>query len=157
MFTRSAGSIYVEAILWGRDGEAVGFGALPDFGDARSYLVESDSPTPGKQILEGEIRALSEPALRSALDALMRHLTTGAALSEAVLETRAERRAPVTVAPATAVGALARDFYEAGRRVRLSGCWSPLPAGADIAVGVEGAEAEIERLLLEHPAWEILR
>ena len=157
VFTRNAGSIYVEAVLWCRNGEDVSFGELPSFGDARSYLVEGGSPTSGKQILKGEIRALSEPALRSALDTLMRHLTTGAALLEAVLETRAERRAPVTVAPATAVGALARVFYEAGRRVRLSGCWSPLPAGAGIAVGVKGAEAEIERLLLEHPAWEILR
>lgn len=154
--TRTAGAVYVEAVLSGRDGEPVDAGALPVFAGARSFL--EDAPvSPGGTMVRGEIRALSEPELRAALDLFVRHVTTTAALAEAVLETCAERRSPATVAPAGAVGALARDLYTAGRRVRFRECWTPLPVGADVGLGAGGPESGLERFFFEHPAWEVLR
>ena len=159
--TRTAGSVYVEACISGRPGEPVGsgalFGGLPDLGAARSCLAEGEESTPERRVMRGEVRALSETALRSALDVLMRHLTAEAAVAEVVLETRAERRASVAVAPAGATGALARDLHDAGLQVRLRDCWSPLPPGAAVAVGARGLEDEIERFLLETPAWSVVR
>lgn len=155
--TLTAGSVYVAASMTGQPGDVLEFGLLPDLPGARLYLQEDCLVLPEKRVLRGEVRALSELHLRSALDLFMRHVTVEAALREAVLETRAERRAPASVKSAEAAGALARDLYDAGRRVRLSGCWSPSPASADVALGVRGLEGELERFLLEHPAWKVIR
>jgi hypothetical protein len=79
-------------------------------------------------------------------------LTTSAALSEAVLETRATRVTPPAVAPATTLQALALDLKDAGFEVRFAPSLTPVPEGA-VGLGVLGAEQELETFLDAHLSW----
>ncbi len=108
---------------------------------------------PKREIL-GEILALSERDLGSALETVLRSLTTTAALSEAVLETRAARVTPPTSAAATTLQALALDLWDAGFCVRFAPSWTPVPAGA-VGLGVLGAEQELNGFLQAHPSWSV--
>ena len=107
----------------------------------------------GREIL-GEILALSERDLGSALETFLRSLTTTAALSEAVLETRAARVTPPRPAPAATLQALALDLWEAGFRVGFAPSWTPVPVGV-VGLGVLGAEQELNGFLLAHPSWRV--
>src|SRR5215210_1681396 len=127
--------------------------ALPE--TARCSVVETDDPATGRRGILGEILALCERDLGSALQAVLRSLTTSAALSDAVLETRATRVAPLASAPATTLQALALDLRDAGFEVRFAPSWTPVPVGA-IGLGVLGAEQELQSFLEAHLSWRAL-
>jgi hypothetical protein len=127
--------------------------ALPE--TARCSVVETDDPETGRRGILGEILALSERDLGSALETVLRSLTTSAALSDAVLETRATRVTPPASAPATTLQALALDLRDAGFEVRFAPSWTPVPVDA-IGLGVLGAEQELVSFLLAHPSWTLV-
>ena len=130
---------------------------LPDWagvGTARISVAETeDSGSTGRRIV-GEIRALTQQELGSALDVVVRCVTTAAALTEAVLEVEAVRWAIPEAASARALQVLARDLWEAGFQVRFGPSWTPAP-GADVCVGVGGANRELKDYLSAHPSWRI--
>ena len=101
-----------------------------------------------------EVRAFYAEQLTGALDVLLRCVTTHAALSEAVLETRAVRLADPAVTSATLVEALARQLWDAGLPVSFGPSWKPAP-DADVAVGARGFEEAFEAFLLAYPAWKL--
>ena len=121
---------------------------------ARCSFVETDDLGANRREILGEILALSESDLGFALGAVLRTLTTAAALSEAVFETRAARVAPVRAAPAATVQALALDVRGAGFPVRFAPTWTPLAEG-EIGLGIGGAERELRGFLGEHHAYGI--
>ena len=127
--------------------------ALPE--TARCSVVETDHPEAGRREILGEILALSERDLGSALQTILRSLTTSAALSDAVLETRANRVTAPASGPATTLQALALDLRDAGFEVRFGPSWTPVPEGA-VGLGVLGAEQELESFLDAHPSWRAL-
>ena len=127
--------------------------ALPE--TARCSVVETDHPEAGRREILGEILALSERDLGSALQMVLRSLTTSAALSDAVLETRADRVTAPARAPATTLQSLALDLRDAGFEVRFGPSWTPVPEGA-VGLGVLGAEQELESFLDAHPSWRAL-
>ena len=127
--------------------------AMPE--RARCSFVETDDPGTCRRGILGEILALSERDLGSALQTVLRSLTTSAALSDAVLETRATRVTPPASAPATTLQALALDLRDAGFEVRFGPSWTPVPEGA-VGLGVLGAEQELESFLDAHPSWRAL-
>jgi len=127
--------------------------ALPE--TARCSVVETDDPEAGRRGILGEILALSERDLGSALQTVLRSLTTSAALSEAVLETRATRVTSPASAPATTSQALALDLRDAGFEVRFAPSWTPVPEGA-VGLGVFGAELELESFLDAHISWRAI-
>jgi hypothetical protein len=127
--------------------------ALPE--GAQCSLVATDDPEMSRREIQGEVLALTERDLGFALEIVLRSLTTSAALSDAVLETRAARMTPPGAAPETTLQALALDLRDAGFEVRFAPSWTPVSAGA-IGLGVLGAEQELERFLLAHPSWMLL-
>jgi hypothetical protein len=127
--------------------------ALPE--TARCSVVVTDDPEKGRRWVLGEILALSERHLGSALESVLRSLTTSAALSDAVLETRATRVTPPTSATATTLQALALDLRDAGFRVRFAPSWTPVPEGA-VGLGVLGAEQELQSFIEAHLSWRAL-
>jgi hypothetical protein len=154
--TSTAGLIEFSAALsWDRledVTEAPTLPALPK--TARCSVFETDDPTQCRREILGEILALSERDLGSALETVLRSLTITAALSEAVLETRAARVMPPGSAPAATLQALARDLWEAGFRVRFATSWTPVPDGA-VGLGVLGAEQDLNGFLQAHPSWRV--
>ena len=122
---------------------------------ARCSLVETDDPETGRRGILGEIVALTERDLGSALENVLRSLTASAALSDAVLEIRATRLAPPASAPATTLQTLALDLWDAGFEVRFAPSWSPVPEGA-IGLGILGAEQELLSFIEAHPSWRAL-
>ena len=122
---------------------------------ARISVAETQDPgSSGRRIISGEIRALTLQELGSALDAVLRRVTTAAALTEAVLEVEAVRWATPKAASPRALQALARDLWEAGFPVRFGPSWVPAP-GADVCVGVGGASLDLGDFLSTHPSWRI--
>jgi hypothetical protein len=124
--------------------------------NARCYVVETDDADENRREILGEILALTEADLGSALEAVLRELTIAAALSDAVLETRAARVAPVLPAPAAALQALALDVRDAGFPVRFAPTWTALEKG-EIGLGTDGAEQELRSFLERHQAYRIAR
>jgi len=152
--TRTAGLIEFSATLsWDRVEDVPEGPTLPTLPEiARSSVVETDEPAElGREVL-GEILALSEADLGSAMDTVLRSLTITAALSDAVLETRAARVTPPGSAPTTTLQALALDLWDAGFRVGFAPSWTPVPEGA-VGLGVRGAEQELGSFLQVHPSW----
>jgi hypothetical protein len=154
--TRSAGLIEFSATLsYRRTEEMPGAQALPALPDtARCSVVETADQEEGRLEILGEILALSEAELGFALETVLRSLTITAALSDAVLKTRAGRLAPVRPAPAVALQALALDLRDAGFGVRFAPTWTPVAEGG-IGLGIRGAEKELERFLGDHPSWSM--
>ena len=126
--------------------------ALPE--TARCSVVETDDPVEGRREVLGEILALSESGLGLALQTVLRSLTITAALSDAVLETRAVRAAPVRPAPAATLQALALDLHDAGFPVRFAPTWTPV-AECEIGLGVLGAETELRSFLRASSSWRL--
>jgi hypothetical protein len=155
--TRTAGLLEFSATLSWEGVEAMPpsptLPALPRA--ARCSVVETDDLQACTREILGEILALTEGDLASALKTVLRSLTTAAALSDAVLESRAARATPPGATPATALQALALDLREAGFRVGFAPSWTPVRAGA-VGLGVLGAEQELEGFLLAHPSWTLL-
>jgi hypothetical protein len=127
--------------------------ALPE--TARCSVVETDHPEAGRREILGEILALSERDLGSALQTVLRSLTTSAALSDAVLETRANRVTAPASAPATTLQALALDLWDAGFGVTFAPSWTPVPEGS-VGLGILGAEQELQSFIGAHPSWRAL-
>lgn len=126
--------------------------ALPEGG--RCSVVETDDPAQVRREILGEILALSERDLGSALEAVLRSLTITASLSDALLETRAARVASPDSAPSTILQDLALDLWRARFPVRFAPSWTPVPEGG-IGLGVSGAEGELRAFLEAHPSWEL--
>ncbi len=122
--------------------------ALPQ----RCSVFETDDPETGRREVLGEILALSERDLGSALENVLRSLTISAALSDAVLETRASRVTPPASAPATTLQALALDLWDAGFGVSFAPSWTPVPEGA-VGLGILGAEQELQSFIEARPSW----
>ncbi len=154
--TRCAGLIEFSATLSYRRAEDVPEGptlsALPE--TARCSVFEADDAAEVRREILGEILALSEEDLGSALETVLRSLTIAAALSDAVLETRAARVAPVRLAPATALQALALDLRDWGFAVRFAPTWTPV-AEDEVGLGIGGAERELRSFLEAHPSWRM--
>jgi hypothetical protein len=127
--------------------------ALPT--GARCSVVETDDGT-GKREILGEILALSEADLGSALENVLRSLTIAAALADAILETSAARLEPVRPAPAGPLQTLALDVLEAGFPVRFAPTWTPLAEG-ELGLGVRGAEENLKAFIRAHPSWRLDR
>ena len=127
--------------------------ALPE--TARCSVVETDDPAMCRRGILGEILALSERDLGSALENVLRSLTTSAALCDAVLETRATRVTPPASAPATTLQALALDLRDAGFEVRFAPSWTPVPEGG-VGLGILGAEQELQSFIEAHMSWRAL-
>ena len=127
--------------------------ALPE--TARCSVIETDDAARGIRQIRGEILALSERDLGSALERVLRSLTIAAALSDAILETSATRVRPPVSTPSGTLQALALDLRAAGFLVRFGPSWTPVPEGA-VGLGVLGAEQELERFLQNHPSWRAL-
>lgn len=154
---RSAGLIEFSATLsYGCAGEMPGTPILPALpGTARCSFVETADNGEGRLEILGEILALSEADLGHALETVLRSLTITAALSDAVLKTRAGRLEPARAAPAAALQALALDLRDAGFGVRFAPTWTPVAEGG-IGLGIRGAEKELERFLGAHPSWSLI-
>lgn len=128
---------------------------LPDLsGPFALSLDEVDDTETATRTISGEIRALTEPALRHALDAVLRAVTAQAAVTEAILETRAVYRCRPKIAPSDALQVLARDLWEAGFPVQFSPCWESI-AENGLAVGVDGDEGGLTGFLRAHPSWRL--
>ena len=127
-------------------------GALP--AGARLSVLETDDGSGTREIL-GEILALSEAELGSALENVLRSLAIAATLGDAILETSAARRQPVRPAPAGPLQALALDVLEAGFPVRFAPTWTPLSEG-EIGLGVGGAEEKLRAFIGSHPSWSMV-
>jgi hypothetical protein len=154
--TRTAGLVEFSATLSWKCAEDVPpaptLPVLPE--SVRCSVVETDDPGEGRREILGEILALSENDLGSALETVLRSLTIAAALSDALLETRAARVVTPRSAPATTLQTLALDLWNGGFPVRFALSWTPVPAGR-IGLGVRGAEEELRRFLEVHPSWEM--
>jgi hypothetical protein len=153
--TRNAGAISFRVTLKTRPGEGMPFG--PILGDpspgARFYsLILADDPASATRRISCEIRALHDEQLTAALDSALRAVTAHAALTEAVLETRAVRLAGPSETPASLLKELAQHMSGAGLRATLGPCWTPAP-GADVSVGTRGLEETFEAFLQAHPKW----
>jgi hypothetical protein len=154
--TRSAGLVEFSATLSWRRAEDVPTGTtLPTLPEtARGSVVETNDTAENQRELLGEILAPSESDLGCALETLLRSLTIAAALSDAVLETRAARVAPVRPCPAATLQALALDLRDAGFSVRFAPTWTPVAEG-EIGLGISGAEQELMSFLEAHPSWRM--
>jgi hypothetical protein len=152
--TSTAGLIEFSAtVSWDRVedmSQAPTLPALPE--TARCSVVETNDPARCRRGILGEILALSERDLGSALETVLRSLTTTAALSDAVLEARAARVSPPAAAPATSLQALALDLWDAGFEVRFGPSWTPVPEGG-VGLGVLGAEQELQNFIEAHLSW----
>ena len=155
--TSTAGLIEFSATLsWERAEdvpEAPTLRALPE--TARCSVVETDDAARGIREILGEILALSECDLGSALERVLRSLTIAAALSDAILETSATRVTHPASTPSGTLQALALDLRAAGFLVRFAPSWTPVPKGA-VGLGVLGAEQVLESFLQAHPSWRAL-
>jgi hypothetical protein len=125
--------------------------ALPK--GTRLSVVETDDGAGTREIL-GEILALSEADLGSALENVLRSLTIAAALTDAILESSAARLQPVRPVPAGPLQTLAFDVLEAGFPVRFAPTWTPLSEG-ELGLGVGGAEEGLRAFLAAHPSWSM--
>jgi hypothetical protein len=154
--TRSAGLIEFSATLTWRSAEEMPQGpTLADLpASARCSVVETDDISETRREILGEILALSDAGLGSALDTVLRSLTIAAAISDAVLKSRATRVAPVRQAPSGTLQALALDVREAGVPVRFAPTWTPLGEG-EIGLGFSGAGQELAVFLEAHPSWKL--
>jgi hypothetical protein len=85
----------------------------------------------------------------------LRSLTTSAALSDAVLETRVIRVTPPASAPDITLQTLALDLRDAGFEVRFAPSWTPVPKGA-VGLGILGAEQELLSFIEAHLSWRAL-
>jgi hypothetical protein len=154
--TRSAGLIEFSATLSFRRAEDVPEAPTPPVlpERARCSVVETYDIAANRREILGEILALSEGDLGSALETILRSLTIAAALSDAILETRAACVAPVRPAPAETLQALALDVRKAGFPVRFAPTWMPLAEG-EIGLGVSGKEQELRGFLEGHPSYRL--
>ena len=152
--TRTPGSVRFEATLtWQSPKDTVRGGICPSPPKSvKAFISESDGPE-GVRRISGEVRAFAEEELADVLDSLLRSVTSTAAISEAVLEVRSIRVARPRIVPRGVLERLSRGLWESGFGVRFGPGWTPLYDGAEVAVGIRGAEDAYERL--SRGSWEI--
>jgi hypothetical protein len=153
--TRTAGVVEFRATLaWQSPEDAPPGPLLRDLQSyARCSITENEGPETSTRCLAGEIRALKQAELASALKSVLSTVTEVAAIKEAMLEVAAVRTVPPGVPSARALEELARDIWAAGFRVRFESSWTP-GLGADVCVGV-GDDGDLQEFLRSHPAWSI--
>ncbi|CAN5630777.1 hypothetical protein BH24ACT21_BH24ACT21_02650 [soil metagenome] len=128
---------------------------LPVFSEnTMSTLEESSGDDKATRLVTGERRALGDQELASALDLLLRTITSKAALTDAVLETRVVRLASSLVIAAPLVYETAYKLWNAGFRVTFGPSWEPVP-DADLVLGAAGPENGLEDFIREMSPWEI--
>lgn len=156
VFTRAAGSVRIEATLQTETPLTTKTPIIQKTlfagfdGEVRARFVEGEGEG-GVFVIEGEVMALDEGLMGSAVEAVMRELSAAAALADAVLEARVARVAAPAEACEIAVADLVRDLRGAGFEVREEGLWLPAPEG-EVWVGGE----EVARWLEAHPRWMVL-
>jgi hypothetical protein len=156
--TRNAGAISFKATLSWRSGDEVPTGLIlgvPVPGASFFSLVETDDVASVTRHIFCEVRALYNEHLINALDAALRSVTTQAAFTDAVLETRAVRLADPSVPSAALVEELACQLWEARLPVSFGPSWTPV-FDADISVGVRGLEEAFEAFLGRRLVWRTL-
>jgi len=121
---------------------------------ARCRFTETRDPEAASICVSGEILAFDEATLGRVLERVMREITSAAATSDALLETRGARHAPPRSTPVGVLEALAADLRGSGFRVRFAPCWTPVPESC-VALGIRGAEHDLVRFVRDHPAWEL--
>lgn len=126
---------------------------LPDPGPNVTYHPLSEGGSGEGRGLSCEVRATRSDDLAASVDELLRALAAHAALIGAVFEARAVRLSEPLVPGVLLVGEMARHLSSSGLAVCFGPSSSPAPDGAEICIGASGREREIERFLLEHPAW----
>ena len=120
---------------------------------ARLYsLVQTDDAAAATRRISCEIRAFYAEELTCALDRTLRSVINYAALTEALLETRAVRLVPPALTPATLLERLAQQLQSTKLPVSFGPSWTPV-SDADASVGTGGYEETLENFLLAHPAW----
>ena len=115
--------------------------------------AETDEPGSATRYIVGEIRAFTQQELGSALEAVLRSVTTAAALTEAVLALEAVRSVTPKAPSPHALQELARDLWEEGFPVRFAPSWRLAPQ-ADACVGA-GTNRDLGAFLSRHPSWRI--
>ncbi len=115
-------------------------------------LVQTDDATSATRRISCEIRAFYAEELTGALNRTLRSVTNYAALTDAVLDTRAVHLVPPAVTPAALVERLARQLHSTKLPVSFGPSWTPI-SGADASVGTWGYEETMENFLLAHPVW----
>lgn len=133
---------------------------MPILGDppsgARFYsLARASDAGSGNKEISCEIRALYVEQLTGALDTVLRSVAAHAALTEAVLETRAVRVADPSEAPSPLVETLAQQLSDAGMHPSFGSSWTPV-SGADLSVGTRGLEDAFETFMNANPVWRRL-
>jgi hypothetical protein len=152
---RVAGAVEFRATLAWRSPEDLPRGPtlLEPPGPARCTLAETESPEAATRRLAGEVKALTHTDLGAALEAVLRALTTAAAVTEATLEVGTVRSVPPRVSSPRALAGLARDLWDAGFSVRFEPSWTPAPK-ADAYLGMDGCD-ELREFLRSHPSWSL--
>ena len=123
-------------------------------GPARCTLTETEGAEPATRRFAGEIKALTQTELGVALEAVLRAVTTAAALTEATLEVRAVRSVPPRVSSSRALEGLAHDLWGAGFSVSFEPSWAPAPE-AEAYLGVDGRD-DLREFLRSHPSWSLV-
>lgn len=128
---------------------------LPKFPETvGSLLTETAGADGTSRLVTGEIRGLSDRAIASSLDLWLRTITAQAALTDAVLETRAAKCDSPRVMSCDLVVGIARGLWEAGFSVTFGTSWEPV-CDTDLAVGTGGSDGELEDFIREGGSWEI--
>ena len=155
IFTRNAGSVSFEATFGWRPGEKMPADPLlpePPPGAGLFSLRRREDPSSATRTLSCEVRALHADTLAGALDAVLRSVTAHAALTGAVLETRAVRLADPAVPPVALVEELTLGLRGAGLPASFGPSWTPAP-DATVSVGTARLEKAFEAFVEAHPAW----
>ena len=129
---------------------------LPDRAWGAALFADISGFTPLTEALARELgprRGAEE--LTCALDRTLRSVINYAALTEAVLETRAVRLADPSTAPPQLVEALARQLSDAGLLPSFGPSWT-LVSGAHLSVGTRGLEDALETFMASNPVWRRL-
>lgn len=131
-------------------------GLLPVFPETvEASLADTIAANKTTRIVTGELRALHGQDLTAALERFLRAITTGAALTDAVLETRAFRMGNPRAADASLVCATARRLWKEGFQVTFGPAWKPVPA-ADLALGIGGPGGDLESFICKTNLWEVV-
>lgn len=127
---------------------------LPGFpGTVKHQLRGSPGTEETSRFITGELRALNDRDLTTALDIFLRSLTSGAALTDAVLETNAFRLASPKAAQCSLVCDLARELWAAGFHVTFGPSGEPV-TDADIALGTADDNGALEDFISKSESWE---
>lgn len=126
---------------------------LPPAGASIRYDLDLLPSPCGRRVeVVGSVRALSKEDMSRALDRALRAVGDAAAVSGAVLEMRAVKRAAPCPADPTLAQRLATDLWTAGFGARFAPCWEPAWDGA-LAVGAGQGDPALAEFLGRHQTW----